>query len=229
MGFYFNTQESIYVFNEIRRNCSSKGVLTLTDEEISKCRHLAQLIENKQIIEISEEDYVKIISGAERSQVIERVKPDKEKPQLAESLGQPQHQVCLDPRDVISRMNEPVEERNSFREAEKIEPQIDNTPKEIDSFSFGEVNKTAIKKEEPFNGLEIWWQGPASDAGGYGKMNRKCVEGLVDIGVKTHLEPFKVPDFRCLVKPSAQLNKALMTDVSDKAPSVWGNYASSVF
>lgn len=52
-------------------------------------------------------------------------------------------------------------------------------------------------------------------------MNRCSIEGLYGKGVKVHLEPFQVPDFRSLVRTTDSMKEMSETDVSEKAPSVW--------
>ena len=68
---------------------------------------------------------------------------------------------------------------------------------------------------------EVWWCGPANDAGGYGRMNRECVEGLFKKGVKVELDLFKIPDFRSSVPITDSMREMMETRVSGNAPSVW--------
>ena len=77
--------------------------------------------------------------------------------------------------------------------------------------------KAALKNSSP----EIYWNGPANDAGGYGKMNRHCVEGLFKKGVSVQLDLFKIPDFRSAVPITESMNEMINTVVSEDAPSVW--------
>lgn len=81
------------------------------------------------------------------------------------------------------------------------------------------VIKSEVSTEK--KSLELWWLGPAADAGGYGKMNRKCVEGLYEKGVKIELDPFRIPDMRSTVSATASINEMMTNKVGDNAPSVW--------
>ena len=113
----------------------------------------------------------------------------------------------------------PVVEENkqsSYSEFGSYKKPIANEVKEIK-----EEIKEETKVEVIKNQLELWWCGPANDAGGYGKMNRYCVELLHKMGVKVHLELFKIPDFRCSVPISDSMNTMINTVVGENCPSVW--------
>lgn len=68
---------------------------------------------------------------------------------------------------------------------------------------------------------ELYWCGPANDAGGYGRMNRECIEGLHRKGVKVQLDLFKIPDFRSSVPITDSMSEMMGIQVSEGAPSVW--------
>jgi len=68
---------------------------------------------------------------------------------------------------------------------------------------------------------EVWWCGPANDAGGYGKMNLKCIEGLYSKGFKIQLDLFKIPDLRSSVPLSKSLSEMIQNEVSEDSQSVW--------
>jgi glycosyltransferase involved in cell wall biosynthesis len=78
-----------------------------------------------------------------------------------------------------------------------------------------------IKKSEKIKN-DVWWRGPANDMGGYGKMNRYCLEGLAkkdDLNI--HLDMHNIPSIRNTIPLSKELEEMLENKVGNNAHSVW--------
>jgi len=99
-----------------------------------------------------------------------------------------------------------------------------------DIVSFGEVEESiSSTKEYPkINSnatKEIWWAGPSSDVGGYGKMNRESLERLYlkkDLKIQHELAGLGgIEKLRSKLKITPALNEMLKNKVSDDATSVW--------
>lgn len=135
-------------------------------------------------------------------------------------------------RDVSSIKEENSVDRHlkNLGPSKKIEEKVD------DVFSFGDAsiqkkeNNTkieivenkieTIKKTEP-NKPNVWWRGPANDMGGYGKMNRYCLQGLYESGVHIELDMHNIPSIRNTIPLTEGMEEMLNNKVSPKAPSVW--------
>ncbi len=151
--------------------------------------------------------------------------------------------ISHDPTKKIGFSSEDFEHSESLKELirskmlvivdENEEEPEDVTPVEKSSddiVSFGDSGiqktqdfKTEKKQEEKYSKLkEIWWCGPANDAGGYGKMSRECLERLfLRKDLKVHHEPFGLGDARARLKPSQALEKMQENKVSEDATGVW--------
>ena len=145
-------------------------------------------------------------------------------------------QVSIDPRK-MSRFLETQESLMGRDAGLPVHGKVANGPKvveaqkessKISTMSFGKNDEsksvpkqTQTTDEKKTEQLEVWWCGPANDAGGYGKMNRECIEGLHRKGVKVELDLFKIPDMRCSVPITSSMKEMINNKVSEKAPSVW--------
>jgi len=97
---------------------------------------------------------------------------------------------------------------------------------EIDICSFGDADESeskeeSDKKDKVTKKIDVWWCGPVQDNGGYGKMNRKCVEGLYNKGSNVELDLFQIPDFRASFPITPEIKQMTENTVSEKSPSVW--------
>jgi glycosyltransferase involved in cell wall biosynthesis len=239
-----NVSGTLYFFNEINRKALSEidKVQHFTEEEIDKCPLLASLIQKGVFVEVREEE-INYSNNIKKDNDIQNTEST-----LSVPIGNPTSPVSVRPEG-MSRINDYVEppvtpdlaidpskmsrfadtmeslgKVNNFNQENDIKKKID-----LNYQYFEDVNKkqestaefgNSIKKKDISN-LEIWWCGPANDAGGYGRMNRECVEGLFRKGVKVHLDLFKIPDFRSAVPITESMDTMIKTEVSDRSPSVW--------
>jgi len=116
--------------------------------------------------------------------------------------------------------------------------QQEKTVETIDPvFSFGDVNEIIETKQAETNNTlrsqietskktdnskkNVWWRGPANDMGGYGKMNRYCLEGLAKKDLHIHLDMHNIPSIRNTITLSKELEQMTENKVDMNAPSVW--------
>lgn len=229
----------------------SNRLVKFSDVDIECCPMLAQMIEKGFIVEDNGSGEINIPDFPKMENYSELRTPENPfigNESLAQPLGQPSDQVSLDPRGMSrlreyqsppqeadlavdpSKMSRYAETMRSLKSSNDQLSALNNA--EVTNFVTSStdhnssINPSTLsfggsKKESSSPGNEVWWCGPANDAGGYGKMNRECVEGLFKKGMKVELDLFKIPDFRCSVPITSSMNEMMNTKVSDDAPSVW--------
>ena len=107
----------------------------------------------------------------------------------------------------------------SFGDIEEIGSEFDPDPDQI-------LPDTPPPKEIPPKDItEVWWTGPSSDAGGYGKMNRECLVRLHekrDLKISHELAGLGgIAGARAKLKSSPALEEMLTNKVGDDATAVW--------
>ena len=237
--YFFNNNENLYFFSEIKRKIDGLNVATFTDEEISKCRMMRDLIANGVLREVTEDQYLAFIVAKKQM-----LNPNVQQPQqktstnpmdlkpdpyglnknvvtnissklVADRVMNTQSDLSLDPREVTS-----------INYGMKKTAQVETKAPVADSFDFNNISsfESSVVQKVSKPTKEIWWCGPAGDAGGYGKMNRECINGLHKKGFKIQLfQPDNlIPDSRCLVRSTPAMEEMLRTKVGDNVPSIWG-------
>lgn len=127
----------------------------------------------------------------------------------------------------IKSPNNEVFEKPTYEDPEPVVASFGNLHKtaeqiEESSVEVSESETIDSPPEEHIDQTEVWWTGPAADAGGYGKMNREILHGLyLRKDLKIHHEPFNVPDQRAKLKASESLANMMETEVADDAHSVY--------
>lgn len=167
--------------------------------------------------EIDDCDQLRALINAGNLVLIEKTEPKKEDyNQVYIKNGSTNIEIepieCLE-NDIVS-FGDIEEEDIPFKIDKPEEPEPEPTPS---------IDIEDEQEEETKNDFtEIWWTGPASDAGGYGKMNREFLEKLyLKKDLKIQHVPFGIGDNRSKLKSTDSLNEMISNEVSEKAISVW--------
>jgi len=244
--YFVNTTGRMFFFNKLggkQVSADPSKVIIFEEGDIQREELLELLVNNGSFREIEKPAAVEISTSPIKEEVKYQEFPRGPKENIAESLGAPQSPVSIDPSR-MSRVTDFVPAKpeedlaydpsrmSRFQEAQeslgkRVEGRIDaNTDYKSDVVPASQykpsilgVNQTPQKKNEKI--VEVWWSGPANDAGGYGKMNRESVEGLHKKGAKVQLDLFRIPDMRCSVGITPSLQTMMKNKVSENAPSVW--------
>ena len=223
--YFINVDGGLFMFNDINRRVVNKKFIVFTQEEIDKCFTLQDLMKFKKFQEITVEEYNESLGNIVVNREVDRT-PDKESYRVIAEQLSPDRNVSIDPRRVDAEIKkypsnfikEAANNSIFIEDREESKSQKQEMKSTTSSASFGEATQAKPKKRE------VWWCGPAQDAGGYGKMNRECIERLYKKGAKVQLfQPDNLlPDFRSTVKATSSLKEMLGNVVSEDAPSVWG-------
>lgn len=102
---------------------------------------------------------------------------------------------------------------------------LDNGQTDFSKFQKKEKTESSVQKIESSDITELWWAGPSNDMGGYGKMNRECLERLYcfnDLKIAHELAGLGGAEkARSKFKSSAAIKAMMDQKVSDDAISVW--------
>jgi len=236
--FFINKSNETYFFGELGRviNTDEKKVHLFTEDDINKCPLLLRLIMEESFKEVTKEEYLIFRTALNMSSFLPKQKEERKEtyfnvrepessiaerigtpPVPAEEIGAPTQTVSLDPKGMDAFLRNIRNPQNGSKTLVEKSAAKDNSLEmkiSVDTES-SELKKKSEKR------LEVFWHGPAHDAGGYGKMSRECVEGLFKKDINVHLDLHKIPEMRCAVAITPSMQEMLKTEVSKTAPYVW--------
>ena len=97
----------------------------------------------------------------------------------------------------------------------------DNTVKTRPAYNIRSEETHAVEQYGRDGQMSVIWGGPAQDAGGYARMNRKFMFGLSDLGVQVRYDTLpSMPDMEPEIM--ARLTKLTSTRVPSGTPKVYG-------